>query len=233
MNPEQLYITLHQTMAQHADAQRALAQQAYMKSSMPFWGIAKPQVDLIARSLFAAAPARTNSEYRAFLDYVFIHAQYREEWYAGLTYAKKCKAYINAENVDLYIKIIIRGQWWDIVDDVSSNLIGKALYKHADLHNQLLVWINHPCMWIRRTALLAQLKYKHDTDFDLQSKLITLVAHEKDFFIRKAIGWSLREYSKTNPDAVAKFIAQHQHLLAPLSIKEGLRIIQAKGLSTI
>lgn len=220
-----LFSQLQQQFAQHADPERAAQKQAYMKSTMPFWGLVKPAIKTIAQPIITAYKPATNEEYRSAVDHLFANATHREEWYAAILYARAHKKYISADNCDLFISIVLKTQWWDIVDETAVHLVGKSLCAHPHLASRLKNWIHHENMWVRRTALLTQLQYKKDTDFQLLAQLITCVHHEKEFFIRKAIGWVLREYSKTNPKAVADFISLHKNTLSQLSIREGSKYI--------
>ena len=213
------------TFAQHADSEKAKGQQAYMKSSMPYWGISVPDVRKICNQIFKEFVQQDNKEYRETVWYLFKNAKRREEWYAGMNYAKKFKKFIIPENIDLYLDVIRLTQWWDIVDDFAVHLVGQALKHVEDIRPYLTVWIDDDNMWIRRTALLAQLKYKEKTNLDLLTGLILKVAHEKEFFIRKAIGWVLRQYSYTDSEWVKNFIKKHKDLLSGLSIREGLKAI--------
>ena len=223
--PAQLLAQLHTAFAQKADPLIAVQQQRYMKSTMAYWGIKKPVIDQICRELFAQAKPVDNAQYVETLEYLFTHATKREEWYAAIVYARKFSTFIIPQNVPVYMQLVLRGQWWDIVDDVSVNLIGKALCTATDMSTLVRAWIVHDNMWVRRTALLVQLKYKQKTDFELLTHLIATVAHEKEFFIRKAIGWVLREYSKTNPEVVYAYVTLQRSTLSPLSVREGLRCI--------
>lgn len=216
---------LQEIFAQHANPERAVGQQAYMKSSMPFWGISKPEVDRLSKALFKLNPPENIEEYRTTVEYIFQKARCREEWYAGLNYAMLFKKYITPANVDLYLWINKHAQWWDIVDTASVHLIGKSLHKDASLASHLNQWIIDENMWVRRTALITQLMYKKDTDQELLASLIKHTMHEKEFFIRKAIGWALRQYSKTNSEFVKDFIARHKDKLSNLSRKEGSKYL--------
>lgn len=225
MKTEQLLRAIRESCTQHADEQRASAQQAYMKSSMPFWGIAKPLLTKLCKPLITAAKPANRHEYQSTIIHIFTHATHREEWYAGILYARHWKVYITAESIPTYLEIIRKTQWWDIVDEVATHLVGKSLTTVTSKKDYLLAWIYDDNLWIRRTALLAQLNYKENTDFDLLAQLIRTTAQEKEFFIRKAIGWVLRQHSKHNPNQVQHFITQYHHELSPLSVREGLKII--------
>ena len=107
-----------------------------------------------------------------------------------------------------------------MVDTIASHLIGKALYMKPALQENLYTWINHENMWVRRTALITQLTYKKNTNHQLFAELILKTAHEKEFFIRKAICWALRQTSKTKKEEIKIFLKVHGNKLSPLSYKE-------------
>jgi 3-methyladenine DNA glycosylase AlkD len=122
--------------------------------------------------------------------------------------------------------LITQKSWWDTVDYLAVNHLGTALqndkkrqYSYSD---QL---INSQNVWLRRSAILFQLKYKERTDFDLLQAHILKTISESEFFIRKAAGWALREYSKTNPSAVRQFIQDYQGQLSRLTIREGSKYL--------
>lgn len=213
-------------LAQRADAKRAAAQQAYMKSHMSYWGVSMPETNKIGAKIFKHHVPRDNDEYRTTLRAFFEQAERREEWYLGMLYARKFKRFIIPANIDLYRDIVTITQWWDVVDEVAAKLIGGALLLVADRDIVLKRYIKDGNLWIRRTALLAQLKYEEKTNPELLSELILMVAHEKEFFIRKAIGWVLREYSYTNPVWVTNFIQKHNAVLSGLSVREGLKALK-------
>ncbi len=229
MKQKELCLNFQEQMRNAADPVRAEKQQRYMKSSMPFYGVPMPEVRKICCVLFKAYVPASNDEYRVITRELFDTATHREQWYAALFYAEN-KKYIKPENIDIYLHLIRESRWWDLVDGVAASLVGGALRMHEERPRLLKEWIRDENMWVRRTALLAQLKYKEYTDFELLKELIISVAHEKVFFIRKVIGWVLREYSKTDPIMVKRFIADNRKQLSALSIKEGLKAIQRKRL---
>jgi len=224
--PEKLIKKLEAEFLKVADPIKAEAQKKYMKSQMQFFGVSLPDVKKISNAVFKDFIPEDNQEYCNTLLYLFEHAKQREIWYAGITYASKFKKFILEENIDVYIKIIRISGWWDIVDMFAANLVGTSLLGSKNMYKFANKWICDKNMWVRRTALLFQLRYKDKTDFDLLSGLILKVSHEKEFFIRKAIGWSLREYSKTNPEIVKTFIESNKDKLSGLSILEGLKVIK-------
>ena len=216
---------LRDNFSENADPQKAQKQQIYMKSKMPYLGISLPEVKNISKKIFKNFVPSSNDDYKNVIRYLFDNSKYREEWYSSLFYAQLFNFFIIEENIDLYIYIIRKGQWWDIVDETAANLLGIALLGNKKFNKYLETFIKDENMWIRRAAIISQLRYKDKTDFKLLSNLILKVVHEKNFFIRKAIGWALRQYSYIDSKKVQKFISYNQDKLSPLSIREGLKVI--------
>jgi len=208
---------------ENANPSRAIEQQRYIKSKLPFYGIPAPLIKKIVNKKLINFPISNNQVYRKTIQYFFTHTELREEWYAGLHIALKHKEFVIKSNLNLYLNLILQTQWWDIVDAVAINLIGPAINSDSKFKSLLNSWIKHNNMWIRRTAILCQLKYKLNTNENLLYKMILTCSDEKEFFIRKAIGWALREYSKTNPKSVRQFIKKNSFKLSPLSIREGMK----------
>ncbi|KKP29913.1 MAG: hypothetical protein UR12_C0001G0048 [candidate division TM6 bacterium GW2011_GWF2_30_66] len=227
---QELIRVLEQKFIKNSDKDRALQQQRYMKSSMPYYGVTMPQVRAITKGSLKQYAPESNQEYRETLIYIFKNAEYREFWYSGIEYADNFKKFITQENLDVYIEIVRITRWWDIVDYVAANFIGKALIGSENISKISRKLIEDEELWVRRTGLLLQLKYKEKTDFDLLKELVLKMAHEKDFFIRKAIGWMLRQYSYVDPDSVKSFIEENRDKLSGLSIREGLRVINKQNL---
>jgi len=127
-------------------------------------------------------------------------------------------------HLPLFEKLIQTKGWWDTVDFIAPSLAAFVLKNNPDLIEKTISrWQYHDNMWMRRSAILHQLKYKKDTDEKRLFATCKALAHEKEFFIRKAIGWALREYSKVNPDAVRRFVATTE--LSGLSQREALKRI--------
>lgn len=214
-----------------ADPEKAKLQEAYMKNKMSFLGVSAGDVKQISTKLFKSFKPEDNIEYRHLIIHIFSNAQYREEWYAVLRYCTRFKKYITVENIDIYMDLILKSQWWDIVDGIATNLMGPALLDNAKKESLLMSWVKHPNMWVRRTSLLTQLKYKNHTDFKLLARLISFTMDEKEFFIRKAIGWALRQYSYTNPEAVLGLIGSSTYRLSHLSKRESLKGLKRMGIT--
>ena len=144
------------------------------------------------------------------------------------------KPHIKPSMLGLYGKLIREGAWWDLVDGVVSLCISPLLLKNRSVvAPSMEEWIDDPSLWIRRSAILCQLKHGRDTDVEMLFRFCLGSAGEKEFFIRKAIGWALREYSYTNPEAVAAFLSEHRDRLSGLSLREGSKELRRRGIDPL
>jgi len=222
ISPNLFLDELRKECAMHANPDKAVQQQAYSKSALQFWGISKPMLEKLSKPLIARAIPPTAAAYQEMIIFLTTNATHREEWYVMLLYARRYRIR-QATHLETYTTIIRMTQWWDIVDDSAANLVGYSLREVPERSCYLLNWITDTNLWVRRTAILAQLKYKEATDKELLATLVLTVAHEKQFFMRKAIGWALREYAKTDAAWVKEFVSAHKQKLSPLSVKEALK----------
>lgn len=148
----------------------------------------------------------------------------REFQYLAMDYLVKKKKALTKEHIQLIETLILTKSWWDTVDLLASTLVGHICKEYPELVSEYIVpWATHENMWLRRTAILYQLKYKEQVDVDILEYAIEKNSNDNDFFIRKAIGWALRQYSKSNPQWVKEFIKTHE--LSNLSVKEGSKYI--------
>jgi len=185
-----------------ADPAKAAPMQAYMKTDMPFYGVPKPLRAPIARELKKRFPPSTAIEYRQHVSDLWA-LPHREEKYLAIGYAESFRQFISFDQVDLYERLIVEGAWWDFVDEVASHLVGRVLLDDQKRMRPVpRTWIDGSDMWLRRTAIISQLGHKEKTDWPMLSDFCLRRAHEREFFIRKAIGWALRDYARVEPDLV-------------------------------
>ncbi len=211
---------VQQRLAEEADPVKAPQMAAYMKTDMPFYGVQKPARVAILREARKQFPIETNKAYRDAVAALWA-LEHREEKYLAITLARGYPQYIRRPNIPLYRRLVVEGAWWDFVDELAVNLIGEVVHSDREAMNPMLDrWIDDRNMWLRRTAIICQLKHKNETDerrlFDYSRQR----AHETEFFTRKAIGWALREYAKTNPDAVRRFLTRHCDEFSTLTLRE-------------
>jgi 3-methyladenine DNA glycosylase AlkD len=134
------------------------------------------------------------------------------------------------ESLALYRRLIVEGAWWDLVDEVATHLIRQLVLDHPSATwPEIDRWIDDETMWLRRAAIICQVGAKDRTDAPRLFEFCRRRSHEREFFIRKAIGWALREYAKTSPEAVAAFVTRHEEELSPLSRREALKHIGGRG----
>lgn len=206
-----------------ADAENAKAMAAYLKTDMPFFGVKRPQRDPILKEMMRRYPVTTRREYELGVKELWARP-HREEKYLAIALARAVPRYVTPPSLPLYRKLIVEGAWWDFVDDVAVNLVGALLASHRQrLAPVMERWIDHSNMWLRRSALLAHLKHRAATDEAVLFDHCVRLAPEKEFFIRKAIGWVLREYAKTAPEAVAEFVVAHRDALSGLTFREATK----------
>ena len=202
-----------------ADPARAPGQQAYMKSEMPFLGVTLPEVRRIVRTSAPETPDAATL--RAAASELWDDASHREERYAAMLLLGQRPTRAQWENVALVEHMVRTGRWWDITDELSHRI--------AELHDVLprgtadLVrrWSTDADMWVRRIAILSQLGRRDRVDRELLAELIEPNRLDPDFFIRKAIGWALREYARVDPEWVRDYVGTHE--LSPLSRREALK----------
>jgi 3-methyladenine DNA glycosylase AlkD len=204
-----------------ANPARAATMAAYMKTDQPFYGVPTalrtPFFNMM-RTQFA--PSSQKSYKRNVL--ALWKLARREEQYAAVAYARQYRNFIGPASLKLYERMIREGAWWDFVDEIAAHLVGAVLLQYrAETRPLIDQWIDDDDMWIRRTALISHLRHKRETDAAQLFDHCLRRAHEKEFFIRKAIGWTLREYSKSDSLAVGAFIKRHEKRLSNLSIAEG------------
>ena len=196
---------------------------AYMKTDMPFYGVSSPARRPIARELKQTFPAGSDIEYRDNVRLLW-ELPHREEKYLAIDYALSFKKLITFEQIGLYREMVVEGAWWDFVDAIAADLVGRVVSNDRERMRPILEeWIDHDDMWLRRTSLLAQLRHKRDTDQAMLFDFCRRRAHEKEFFIRKAIGWALREYARVDPEAVRSFLRENEAHLSGLSRREAAK----------
>ncbi|WP_409272603.1 DNA alkylation repair protein [Neobacillus sp. SCS-31] len=220
---EKYILQLKTLFEEHRSPENALAMERYMKNHFPFLGIKKPlRAELEKRFYTETGLAKELFDER-FIRLLWELPE-REYQYAALGYLAKFSRKLEPQALGLAKELITEKSWWDTVDALASNPVGALAARFPDsIPLEMDKWAVSDNMWLRRTAILHQLKYKDDTD---ESRLYTYIgqnADSREFFIQKAIGWALREYSKTNPDSVREFIQNTK--LAALSRREGSKYL--------
>ncbi|WP_082252787.1 DNA alkylation repair protein [Bacillus sp. FJAT-27251] len=217
---------LRSMMAEKANKENAEQMKAYMKDQFPFFGIKTPQRREIEKQFFMETGILKQPFSEEFVLALWDFPE-RELQAAAMDYIEKFLKQLTKEHFYLMKQLITSKSWWDTVDMLAQKPVGKIASDHPELiQEEIEHWAVANDMWLRRSAIIFQLKYKERTNEELLYRYITLNADSKEFFIQKGIGWALREYSKTNPESVKSFISSHQ--LPPLSVREGSRHLPAR-----
>ncbi|SDP56747.1 3-methyladenine DNA glycosylase AlkD [Arthrobacter sp. ok909] len=206
-----------------ADPGRAAGAQAYMKSQLPFLGVRVPEVRRIVKAAAAEHPPGSIAELQSAVLELWRDCGCREERYAAIQLTGLKLAARELGMLAVYEEIIRTGAWWDLVDGVAHGLGGLLQAHRAELTPVLGRWSKDEDFWIRRASITAQLGAKATTDTALLAAVIEANLGDQEFFIRKAIGWALRQYARTDPDWVVAFVQRHQDELSPLSRREALK----------
>lgn len=199
-------------------------QAKYMRYRFPFFGLMNTVRDRYWKE-FQETEGKLEKNKIVELARECIEFPEREMWYVASQVLKENKKKLKAEDLYFIKDMIVRSDWWDIVDLLASNCIGAICLNFPELRNEVNSWIHEKNFWLRRTAIIYQLGYGVKTDEEVLYRHILLTCHEKEFFIRKAIGWALRSYSKIQPESVRNFIDVNQDRLSNLSIKEGSKYL--------
>jgi len=218
-------LEIRAAMSAQADAERAKAQQAYMKSTMPFHGVTMPEVRTISRRAFAALDGAGCERWRDEVLDMWRGAEFREERYAAVMLAgdRRYAACRTPGAMPMLEEMVVTGAWWDHVDSV-AHVIGEILRHHPQPMKPLMrAWSTDADLWKRRVSIICQVSLKKDTDLGLLYANIEPNLGDRDFFIRKAIGWALRDFARTDPSWVRAFVAAHQDRLSPLSRREATK----------
>ena len=204
----------------------AAGMKKYMKDQYEFYGIKTPVLRVFLKSFLKEYGLPGKNELNAVIMECWL--QEKREWqHVAIEILKRCTKNPGRDIIGLLEFMIIHKSWWDTVDDIAAWLVGPFFKKyHKMIIPKTREWMDSGNIWLQRTCLLFQLRYKNSTNTELLFGFIRELSDSKTFWIRKAIGWILREYSKTNPDLVLKFV--NSHPLSTLSRNEALKVVARK-----
>ena len=204
-----------------ANSDDAVAMKAYMKNKFEFLGVKTPARRKLAKAFFKQ---QTDSV----VDWNFINEAwknpYRELQYTALDYLESSKKLLTPSDLPRLKKLAQTKSWWDTIDFL-DRLVGSIIAQFPETKEIILSWSCDEDIWLRRLAIDHQLLRKEETDTGLLEKILINNLGQTEFFINKAVGWALRDYSKNNPDWVRNFIEQHRKEMAALSIREGSKYL--------
>lgn len=202
-----------------------------MKSEMPFHGVSSPEVRRIVGSLLRSHALIARETWEATIRELWDGATHREQRYAALALARhrSARPWQDPEVLALYRHLVETGAWWDVVDEAAAWLVGPVLLAHrVEVTPIMGAWaVEDEGLWLRRVAILAQLKHKGDTDTALLERVVVAnlegSTFGSEFFIRKAIGWALREHAKTDPEWVVGLLERHDARVSGLTRREATK----------
>ena len=200
---------------------KAIEMSAYMKNQFAFLGISASPRKEIENKIFKSV-AKENIDFK-FTDKCYQN-KYREFQYTAIDYLNFKKEYLNISHIEILKNYILTKSWWDTIDHLDT-IVGDIALRDERVNEILLNWSLDENIWIRRVAIDHQILRKEKTNTELLEQIIINNFNQKEFFINKAIGWSLRDYSKTNPKWVRDFIKRHKNSMNNLSIREASKYI--------
>ncbi len=213
---------LQQVYAAARDPQRAVQMTAYMRDQFPFLGIPAPAQRTLARQVLAGLGRPAEADLRAVALGCWALPE-REYQYFACDWLRRHAGVCSAAFIDVARRLIVTKPWWDTVDALAAHLVGPLVAAHPALVSTMDLWSKEDNMWLVRTAILHQLRYRESTDVDRLFWYCARQADHPDFFIRKAIGWALREYAKHDMPWVVAYVGRLGGRLSPLSRREALK----------
>jgi 3-methyladenine DNA glycosylase AlkD len=223
---EQYFSDLTEVFEKNADPVRAAGATAYMRNKSEFYGIASPLRRQMVKEFIVKNGYPAYDQLEEMIR--FAWEQPRREWqYTAMEITEHFVKNADQNLLDLAEWMITHKSWWDSVDFVAPNIAGMLFKKFPEVKMQFIEnWMNSGNLWLLRSCLIHQLRYNKTADRALLFNLCERLAVHPDFFIRKAIGWSLRQYSKFDPEAVIDFVDNHE--LSNLSRKEALKVVMRR-----
>lgn len=213
---------LRETLSDEADSVRAAEMRAYMKDRFAFFGIGTEPRRRLLKAFVARRGGWPKIEDARELSRRLWDESEREFHYCGQELLEKRSRLLTDEDLPLIEHLVSHRSWWDTVDFLATKLSGEILKRQRDqLVPATSRWLDSGNFWLQRTAILCQLKWKNETDLTVLANAIERTRESPEFFLRKAIGWALREYAKTDPDWVRDFVDRTE--LSPLSRREALK----------
>ena len=213
---------LYEEMIRHKNEEQAQKMSKYMLNKFEYIGIKTPERREIFKNFFKEYKNKEK------IDWEFVNKcwenKYREFQYVSADYLKNMKDKLTIDDIPKLKRLILKKSWWDTIDNLNMT-IGALALKDSNVNKILLEWSLDENIWLRRIAIDHQLLRKEKTDIELLEKILKNNLGQAEFFINKAIGWALRDYSKTNPEWVKNFIEEIKENMAKLSIKEASKYL--------
>jgi 3-methyladenine DNA glycosylase AlkD len=215
---------LWQFLNRQVNKEDAEPMKKYMRDQFEFFGIRSPILKQSMKDFLKEYGLPSKEELPTFIKEAWSRPE-REMQYATFTIVEKLKKQMTKEDIEWIEYTIVNKSWWDTVDHIAKHIAGVYFMKFPEeIEHVTERWVQSKNIWLMRSAILFQLGYKDKTDKELLAQIIRDTKYDQDFFIRKGIGWALREYAYTDPDWVWEFV--HTEELSPLSYKEAIKNIK-------
>ena len=219
---------LESEFAKQANAENAVHQKAYMRNQFEFFGLTSPVRREIQKPFLSKEKRPAKAELAQTVKLLWAKPQREFQYFAMMLAEKYAKSYCK-EDILLFEWMITHKSWWDTIDFIAPHLAGNFFTLFPEKRNTIVdEWLNSGNIWLQRSSLLFQLFYKNSLDTDFLVHVINHLLGSNEFFINKAIGWILRQYSKTNPRWVMDYVA-HTPRLHPLSKREAMKVLTING----
>jgi len=210
---------LHAEVEPLRDPAYAAGAQQYMKSDLPYLGVRMPDLRRSWRRIFAASPVESEEQFGDELRELWDEARYREERYTAIALVKRYPRWMELPLVE---RLVVEGAWWDYVDNLAG-CVGELLRNDPSLAGSMREWSRDENLWKRRVSIICQLGRKEHTDLVLLYDCIEPNLGDREFFVRKAIGWALRDYAWYDPHEVDRFVRENAERLSGLSRREATK----------
>ncbi len=224
MTPKLFVSAVEHALIPLADKSKAEGMKAYLLNQFEFLGLAAP-VRRAAVKEIGKVKWQSSADLLAAAELLWQKPE-REYRYTAVDLLRKHSSMLSVNDLPALQDLLLRDPWWETVDGLSAviaEVMHVAVQQKTNAATAMNVWLKHPSHWVRRSAMLHQLGWRLDTDITRLFGYATQLADEKEFFIRKAIGWALRDYARWNPEAVTDFLVAHRNTLSVLTVREAAK----------
>ena len=224
MMPQQFALAVQRALAPLADEARAEAMKAYLLNQFEFLGLPAPVRRAAVKSI-GKVQWQSTDDLLAAAELLWQRPE-REYRYTAVDLLRQHSAQFSVNDLPALQALLLRDAWWETVDGLSAviaEVMHAAVLQKPNAAVTMEIWLKHPSFWVRRSTMLHQLGWRLDTDTTRLFGFAQQLADEKEFFIRKAIGWALRDYARWNPQAVTEFLVQHRANLSGLTVREAAK----------
>lgn len=219
------YKKIYELLVNNSNYYESIKMKKYMRNQFDYLGIKKPERVNLTRNLLLEYKKESEIDW----EFVFkcFNSEYRELIYIAIDYLRDMNKHLTYSDLDNIKKLIEIKTWWDTTDTL-NRLIAKIALKDEKVHELMLKWSTDNNFWIRRVAIIYQLGLKNNVNLYYFNKILINNLNQKEFFINKAIGWSLRDYAKFNENWTVEFIKNNKDSMSKLSIREATKYINKK-----